>query len=404
MSLWELFKGRDYHIEPSLDRIKEGVRRLGNPQRNYVSLLVGGTNGKGSTCAFTESLLRHHGYKTGWFVSPHLLREEERWRIDAEPIESQVLREYVRELKPLFLELNLTYFEAATLIAVKYFSDAGVDFAVFEVGMGGRWDATKVCEARAVAITNVERDHTRWLGRNLWEIASDKIELYRRNRPLILGSARFPLYPVALERARVEDLRVAGIDFTYAGTVSGSQTLLHSLRTHSLTLEEARLGLWGRWQIDNAAVAIKLTEEVIRLKEEVVKKALGSVRWEGRMEVLRREPLLMVDGAHNPYAVEKVVSEILKYMPDIDILFTGLKEKQWYESMAALRKFKDRILLVQVSHHRGEDIGSLVRGAKELGFKNVKVLKVEDLKDYPYPLLALGSTYLIGEIKRCFSS
>ncbi len=145
MHLWEIYKGKDYNIVPTLDRIQKATEYIGLSNPSFLSFQIGGTNGKGSTCAFLESLLRHHGYKTGWFVSPHLFQETERWRVNAQNMPEDRLNYYVKEFKPIFEKFNLTYFEACTLIAMKYFQDEQVDFAVFEVGMGGRWDATKVC-------------------------------------------------------------------------------------------------------------------------------------------------------------------------------------------------------------------------------------------------------------------
>ncbi|MCS7284641.1 MAG: Mur ligase family protein, partial [Hydrogenobacter thermophilus] len=180
MLLYHLYRGKDYHIVPTLERIQKAAQFLGLGRLPYTSLQVGGTNGKGSTCAFLERILRQHGYKTGWFVSPHLVEEEERWRINGEKMPSYVLEEYVRELKPIFERFELTYFEACTLIALEYFKDQKVDVAVFEVGMGGRWDATKVCNPSVCVITNVERDHTKWLGRDVESRAVEKLGIYRR--------------------------------------------------------------------------------------------------------------------------------------------------------------------------------------------------------------------------------
>ncbi len=400
--LWELYKDRDYHIEPTLERIRRAVEHIGYPQRHYVSVQVGGTNGKGSTCAFLESILRKHGYKTGWFVSPHLVREEERWRINSTEMDSHRLKDYVKELKDVFERFSLTYFEAATLIALQYFKDEKIDIAVFEVGMGGRWDATKVCEPIAVGITNVERDHTRWLGKNLWDIALEKIELYRKSRPLIIGSTRYPLYPVAIERAEHRDLRVAGIDYEYLGRVDRDTTILERFVSDALNMEAVELSLWGRWQIDNASMAIALSKEIMELREKSVREALQETKWEGRMEIVRRNPPIILDGAHNPYAVEKVISEITRHISDINILFTGLKEKEWQESMKVIRKFRENILLAEVSHHRAESLNKMLEEANRLGFRNVGVLNLQTIKDYDKPLLAIGSLYLVGEIKRSF--
>ena len=399
MKLWDLFRGRDYKIEPTVDRINKAVRYVGNPQREFPALLIGGTNGKGSSCAFLERILREHGYRTGWFVSPHLVEENERWRINGENIPDEILSVYVKDLKRVFEKFDLTYFEAATLIALMYFRDQKVDVAVMEVGMGGRWDATKVCEAVVVGITNVERDHTRWLGRNVEEIAWDKLHLHRKGVPLVLGSARYPLYTKALEMG-IEDLVVAGLDYSYSGTSCEGRTLLRNYAFLDLNVEEASLGLLGKWQADNASFALTLARIFSDIEPERVKRALLKTRWEGRMEVLRRRPLLMVDGSHNPYAIAKVVKEVIKLFGDVWILFTGLLEKEWRLSMELIRRYSDKIILTQVGHYRGEPVGNLYNYARELKFREVEVIDTPaDAWLLEKDVCAVGSLYLVGEIK-----
>jgi len=403
MRLWNLYKGRDYRIEPTLDRIREAADYVGNPQREYPALLVGGTNGKGSSCAFLERILREHGLKTGWFVSPHLIEERERWRINGELMEEDTLEWYVKELKGVFERFSLTYFEAATLIALLYFRDSCVDVAVMEVGMGGRWDATKVGMAHVVGITNVERDHTRWLGNNIEEIAQDKLHLYREGAPLVLGSARYPLYSKAVEMG-LENLVVAGQDYTYRGSIREGMTFLEGYNFRDVSLREAQLGLLGKWQLDNAALALTMAGLFTKIEEEKTVHALGRTRWEGRMEVVREEPLLILDGSHNPYAVNKVVKEIKRLFPEVKFLFTGLREKEWELSMKLIRRYSDSIFLVQVNHYRGEPITNLYRKAVEIGFKEIVVLeRASDVWKCSENLCAIGSLYLVGEIKEAFA-
>ncbi len=399
MRLWDLYKGKDYHIEPTLDRIQKAVRLVGNPQREFPSILVGGTNGKGSTCAFLERILRRHGLKTGWFVSPHLVDERERWRVNGEPIPEDILTSYIRDLRPILERLSLTYFESATLIALLYFRDMSVDVAVMEVGMGGRWDATKVSEPQIVGITNVERDHTKWLGKTVDEIARDKLHLYVEGKPLILGSAKYPLYWVALDMG-IKNLTVAGEDYTYRSYLSEGRTWLKDYLYKNLRIEGVKLGLLGKWQADNSAMAITMANKLLKLKRDKVIKALSETRWEGRMEIVRENPLLVVDGSHNPYAVSKVVKEALRLFPTIRILFTGLVGKEWKLSMEIIRRYREDIYLVSVSHYRGESIQNLYEYAKSLNFSKIEVLSSPaDAVNIEDNLLAIGSLYLVGEIK-----
>lgn len=400
MKLWNLYRGRDYRIEPTLDRIIKAANYVGKPQREFPAILVGGTNGKGSSCAFLERILREHGYRTGWFVSPHLVEENERWRINGKKISENILAAYIKDLRMVFERFNLTYFEAATLIAILYFRDQNVDVAVMEVGMGGRWDATKVCEATVVGITNVERDHTRWLGKNVEEIAWDKLHLHRKGIPLVLGSSRYPLYTKALEMG-LQDLVVAGLDYSYRGGLREGRTLLNDYTFQDIRIPESTLGLLGKWQVDNASFAITMARLFAELDPEKVRRALLETRWEGRMEILRRNPLLVVDGSHNPYAVAKVIKEVFRLFGEVRVLFTGLTEKEWKVSMELIRRYTDKIMITQVSYYRGEPVGDLYRYARELNFKDIKVLDTPaDVWFIDEDICAVGSLYLVGEIKK----
>ena len=395
--LWELYEGKDFDIKPTLERIKKACEYIGNPQKNYPSILVGGTNGKGSTCAFTEKILREHGYKTGWFVSPHLVKENERWRINGKEISEETLKDYVKELKKVFEKFELTYFEACTLIAVKYFYDQKVDIAVFEVGMGGRWDATKVSNAEVVGITNVERDHTRWLGKNVEKIAEDKLNLYREGKPLVLGSAKYPLYTKALEM-RLKNLKVAGIDYEYFGEFRDSSYFINYF-SEEIELKNAKISLFGKWQIDNCATAITLSSLFTKLNEEKVKKAIRTTKWEGRMEVLREKPLLMVDASHNPYAIAKVIKEVKKRFPNVKVVFSALKGKDWELSMKILKNYFDEIYITQIPYYRAESIENLSNFARSINLK-IKQCFIEDILNMSEDLLVVGSIYLIGEVKK----
>ncbi len=399
MRIYDLYEGKDYQIVPTLDRIERAVSYL-SFKPSYISLQIGGTNGKGSTCAFAQNILKHHGYKVGWFVSPHLFEERERWRINGEKISEERLSEYVKELKGVFERFELTYFEACTLVALLYFEEEGVDFAVFEVGMGGMWDATKVCQPEVCVITNVQRDHTKWLGKDCESRAVEKLGIYRRGKPLVLGSMRYPLYMKALELCDIRDLWVAGIDFFSAGRVEGTRTILDFYQDEKVELRNAELGLWGKYQIDNASLAIRAVGLLIDLKEEPLKKALRDTRWEGRMEVLREKPLLLLDGAHNPDGVARVVKEVKRHFGSLTPVFTALRDKEWELSLSYLRELSERVYLVPLKHHRGEDLTKLYEKAKEVGFREVLFLdSAEQVLEIKEDLLVLGSLYLVGEVK-----
>ncbi|HIC09264.1 MAG TPA: bifunctional folylpolyglutamate synthase/dihydrofolate synthase [Aquificales bacterium] len=409
MELWNLFRGLELNFTPTLERIENALRELGNPQDAYPSVLIGGTNGKGSVSAFLESLYRHHGLKTGRFVSPHLVDETERWRINNVPITEKTLKGYIKRVKPLMEKHKLTYFESALLIATLLFKEEGVDIAVVEVGLGGRWDATKVHSPLATAITNVGLDHTKWLGETLEEIADDKTELIYPNTPVILGTDEEPLYSIAKKKAasRNSPLIVANRDYTFKGEVKFPKTLLRDYRYKNFLLEESQLGLYGAKQVQNAAQALTIFLETaprlgIKPDLQKVKDALKNTRWEGRFEIVGENPLLVLDGAHNLHALRRTLED-LKTLPRFPFIVYGtMRDKDWKDQMALIRRYTDRIGLVEVNYHRSEELENLFAHAVELGFREIRTYKgvKEMLESLEGDTAILGSLYLIGEVKR----
>jgi len=409
MILWNLFKGLELNFTPTLERIKKACQYLGNPQNSYPSVIVGGTNGKGSTTAFLESLLRHHGLKTGRFVSPHLVDETERWRINNVPIDEETLKRYVKELKPVMEKFQLTYFESALLIAVLLFKEQNIDIAIVEAGLGGRWDASKVHNPILTAITNVGLDHTKWLGETLEEISDDKTELIYPKRPAVLGTNEEPLYSIAKRKAasRGSKLIVANIDYTYRGRSSFPETLLEFYQYKDLKLENAKLGLLGKHQLQNSSLALTIFKELserlgFKIDLQKVKKALENTRWEGRLEIVRETPLLVLDGAHNLHALRKTLETLKELNPFPFIVYGSMKDKDWPLQMELIRKYTDRIGLVEIDYHRSESLENLFARAVELGFREIRTYKrvgdlLENLKE---DTVILGSLYLVGEVKK----
>ncbi len=409
MLLWNLFKGLELNFTPTLERIKKACQEAGNPQEAYPSVIVGGTNGKGSTTAFLESLYRHHGLKTGRFVSPHLVDETERWRINNIPIDENTLQRYVEKIKPLIEEHKLTYFESAVLIATLLFKEKNVDIAVIEAGLGGRWDATKVHQPLLTAITNVGLDHTKWLGSTLEEIADDKTELIYPQTPIVLGEDSEPLLSIALKKAkeRKSPLYVANKDFTYQGAVDFPNTYLRNYNFEDFHLEEAKLGIYGLKQVQNAALALTiflLTAPKLGIKpdKEKIKTALANTRWEGRFEIVRENPLLILDGAHNLHALKRTLEDLKTLNRKIFVVYSSMRDKDWPTQMELIRKYTDRIGLVKVNYHRAESLENLFNRAVELKFKEIKTYRgvKEMLENLSEDSIILGSLFLVGEVKK----
>lgn len=401
MKLYKLFNRKVFHIEPSIERIRGALKEIENPQKQFKSILIGGTNGKGSTAAFLETLLREHNLKTGLFISPHLVEENERWQINRENISDEDLEKYIEKIKPLIEKYNLTYFEASTLLAFKYFSDKNVDVAVLEVGLGGRWDATNVVEPEVSIITNVSLDHTHMLGDTVDKIASEKIGIARKDKPLVIGTEQMEIISKAILKG-VKEIYHYPIGFSYKKKDKNRFDFFFKGKK----IENLEISMLGDRQIHNASTALAgffifSEKEKIHVKEEKIRKALKDTFWPGRMQILGKNPSVVLDGAHNEEAIVETVKEIEKLFPNKEIVFvySGMKDKNWKKIVNLLRH-KGDVIFTKIPVSRGLDREDF----KEFDFpfeENVKtaveMAKIKALKENKIVVI-LGSLYLAGEV------
>jgi dihydrofolate synthase / folylpolyglutamate synthase len=317
----EIFARRPEHsIEPSLDRIAALTTLLGDPQRACPVIHITGTNGKTTTARMIETLLRARGLRTGLFTSPHLTATSERIRIDGEPLSAESFVAAYDEIKP-YVDLvderqpaRMSFFEVLTGMAFAMFADAPVDVAVVEVGLGGTWDATNVADGAVAVVTPVAIDHTVYLGDTVTSIATEKAGIIKPGATAILARQPQDAADVLLARAAEVGATVAreGVDFgvTDRELAVGGQLL--TLRGLGGEYPEVLLPLFGAHQAENAACALAATEafaglspggpppETGGLDEELVRQAFAAVTAPGRLEVVRRSPIVVVDSAHNP--------------------------------------------------------------------------------------------------------
>ncbi|HLX89780.1 MAG TPA: Mur ligase family protein [Acidimicrobiales bacterium] len=291
---------------PTLDRITELCRVLDDPQLAVPVIHLTGTNGKGSTARMVTELLLAQGLTVGTYTSPNLARVNERLARNGDPISDDELAEVLGALALLepIISARPSRFELLTAAAFRWFADSPVDVAVVEVGLGGRWDATNVVQPEVVVVTNVSYDHVEVLGPTLADIAREKSGIVKPGCHLVLGETAPDLQAVFLEAARTAGARqvwVRGSDFGCDGNRLAVGGRLLDLRTPGATYEDVYLSLHGAHQGDNAAVALAATEAFFgaALPEAAVVAALGSVTVPGRLEVLGRVPLVVLDGAHN---------------------------------------------------------------------------------------------------------
>ncbi len=352
-----LLRRPEHSIEPSLDRIRELTGLLGDPQRSYPVIHITGTNGKTSTARMAQTLLRARGLRTGLFTSPHLVSMRERISVDGEPLSAERFVEVYREIEP-YLKLvddnqpaRLSFFEVLVGMAFAAFADAPVDAAVIEVGMGGTWDATNVADGAVAVITPVSIDHTEYLGDTVAAIAADKAGIIKPDAVAVIGQQPVDAAAQLLRRAADVGASVAreGIEFGVLSrelAVGGQRLAIRGLlgEYHDLFLP-----LFGAHQAANAACALAAVEAfsggagspdggsddlaagtagtqalrgTVALDADLVAEAFAMMASPGRLEIVRRSPLVLVDSAHNPAGMAATAAALAEW-PSLPALCSG---------------------------------------------------------------------------------
>ncbi|MDD5447766.1 MAG: bifunctional folylpolyglutamate synthase/dihydrofolate synthase [Actinomycetota bacterium] len=316
-------------VKPSLERIKALCDLMGNPQKSYDSIHITGTNGKTSVARMASSILMECGFAVGLYTSPHLETVRERICVNGKLISVDDFARTLDFLLPLVEEAEtaageeLTYFEVVTAIAYSYFQEKGVDVAVFEVGMGGRWDATNLVEGEVAVITNIEMDHMSELGRTKKEIASEKVGIIKEGSILITAEAEREMLMAIARRCHDvgAEMKVFGRDFKlvycvpYLAEGEAPSQYISVLGLGERIIKDIRLPLMGKHQAVNAACAIVAaqcyTDPRLKTSEDCFKRALQKTTIPGRLEILSTSPLVVCDGAHNAAAAQKLASTLI---------------------------------------------------------------------------------------------
>jgi folylpolyglutamate synthase/dihydrofolate synthase len=339
----EIFARRPEHaINPSLDRINSLVTLLGDPQRAYPVIHITGTNGKTSTSRMTETLLRARGLRTGLFTSPHLVSVRERICVDGQPLSVERFVDAYDEIKP-YLDIvdkshdtRLSFFEVLVGMAFSVFADAPVDVCVLEVGMGGTWDNTNVADGAVAVITPISIDHARYLGDTVEEIAADKAGIIKPGAIAVLAQQPPAAGEVLVRRASEVGATVAreGLEFGVLSrelAVGGQQVAIRGLLGD---YQDLYLPLFGAYQAGNLACAIAAVEAFARtpetdeepgagtsgLDQNIVRRAVATMTSPGRLEIVRRSPVVIIDAAHNPGGMAASVEALTEAFSFTDLV------------------------------------------------------------------------------------
>ncbi|MGH9937589.1 MAG: bifunctional folylpolyglutamate synthase/dihydrofolate synthase [Blastocatellia bacterium] len=411
-----------------LDSVRALARVLGSPQKKFPAVHIAGTNGKGSTAAMTASILRIAGMHVGLYISPHLVSITERIRVDDEqimPDEFARLATDVRIAGERLVAENVlgaapTFFEQVTMIGFLYFAEREVDLAVLEVGLGGRLDATNICEPVVTAITPVGFDHQQYLGDTLASIAGEKAGIVKPGAPVVIAPQSGEAMDAII--ARCEDLNAPMIETSDPFDVEaadGAENIGRYRFRYRASRDEyaARLSLRGRHQITNALTAIHIAEQLriagFDIPRAAVVEGLGNAEWPGRLEMIRASPSqapLLLDGAHNAdgaRALRDFLDEHFHSTP-ITILFGAMADKAIGEMSEILFSAASQVIITKITSPRAADPNAIAEKVHHdvIRIENAGEALNEALRITPRRglICVCGSLFLVGEIKQSLSS
>jgi dihydrofolate synthase/folylpolyglutamate synthase len=397
-------------VRLGLDPIRSLLGRLNDPQKSFPSVLIAGTNGKGSVAAMTASILSEAGFRTGLYTSPDLIDVRERIRMDGRMISREDMASSAEEVRGRIRE-EVSYFEFLTAMAFLHFQRRKADIAVLEVGMGGRLDATNVVHPLVSVITNISLEHREHLGNTLTEIAREKGGIIKERGVCLTAARQKPVIRTLDAICRERGARLCRVGKEIRTTIHRDGTF--SYRGVGRRHERFFCPLAGKHQISNAALALAAVELIgdagFRIEEAAVSKGLQKTHWEGRLEILQSSPLLLVDGAHNPAGVTTLCRALQNDFPHrrLILIFGVLGDKDYRTMARRLFPLADRVILTRPHSERALSPEDLRPVAGKF-HKDIEVVENPgDALRYSLSLAGkedivcvAGSLYLVGEIKR----
>ena len=409
-----IYQRHSGNVKLGLDRILNILQAMGNPNKKLHGIHVAGTNGKGSTCAMCEAMSLEYNIKTGMNTSPHLVDYRERIRIEGNDIKLKELISLYKRWESVLEENEASFFEITTALAFAAFDKYQVENSIFEVGLGGRLDGTNPFASTVTAITSISYDHTKSLGDTIEKIAFEKAGIVKENTPLILGklpeTAFSVIEEVVLEK-KAPILRL-GKDFKISNISISEQGTSFDYEYENLKLNKTTTNLLGKHQAYNAAVAItafviflkKTNRKISKIK---IQSALQKVNWQGRMQIISKNPTVIIDGAHNEEGVKALTANLKELFPQKKILFVLaiLRDKKLEEIIKDIcsvshkifvsknkstraAEIEDQIAIVQKYHTNFESVMDVVDAAK----KAILEANEDDI------VMISGSLYTISEV------
>ena len=410
-----LFSLHRFGINPGLERTAGILELNGNPQNRFKSVHIAGTNGKGSTSSILASIFTEAGYKTGLYTSPHIEKFNERIRINGIDISDQDLVCLAEMYMPYSKEYQCTFFEITTAIAFQYFSENNVDIAFVESGLGGRYDSTNIINPILSIITKIDLDHQEYLGNTIQEIAFEKAGIIKNNTPVI-ALYQTDTCDILTKGSKEQNSGITFADKLFTVTDFKLDTELDiniNLKTPESNYEGLKINLTGRHQLDNIKLALAATDKLQKdyiITNSHIRNGLKNIRintgLRGRIELLRKDPPIILDVAHNPAGIA-VPAETISESPfsnlKFNIIFGAMKDKDITGMLKSLSTIYSKMFFTEPAIDRAAMMDDLVIAASDSGISNYILIQspVEAYKtvmNLNEPLIIAGSFYLAGDL------
>ncbi|MCX7879172.1 MAG: bifunctional folylpolyglutamate synthase/dihydrofolate synthase [Ignavibacteria bacterium] len=417
----KLFSLRRFGIKPGLERIKHLVETTGSPHKKIRAIHIAGTNGKGSTAGLIASILMEGGYKVGLYTSPHFYSFNERIKINGENISDDELTPLLQKYIALGIGINATFFEITTAIAFEYFANSNTDVVVIETGMGGRYDATNIIDPLLSIITKIDFDHEKFLGTTIKEITVEKAGIIKPGKPAIISHNTEEVYETIIEeKGDVARLIFAEMVAKIERIDINPDKMVIDCHTPKESYNSLVTPLIGKQQAENLVTSILAVEtlfDLFPISKECIYYGINRVRQNsglfGRFELLKTEPPLVIDVAHNPNSIKNVVNLIEELFPNSSwsVVFAVMADKNYIEMLKDLQRITKTFLLPNLKYERAESNKTLSDVICKLNEENRSQKEPTVVYTFDNPIDALqtalskeepifitGSFYLINEL------